>query len=177
MPHVSGVVLSTEVYSRIASVDQRRRDVMRLYLKQTPQHVIAEKLGTTQQTISQDILAVRELWQTQAIADYTELKHRELNKVDLLELTYWEAWEKSLTQKTRQVKKSSKRENVVSQALTQETQDTPGDPRFLEGVRWCIDKRCQILGLNAPTKNLNLNVSVMSDEELDQELRRYGLHE
>ena len=25
-----------------------------------------------------------------------------------------------------------------------------GDPRFLAGVQWCIDKRCKIMGLDAP---------------------------
>jgi hypothetical protein len=27
-----------------------------------------------------------------------------------------------------------------------------GDPRFLAGVQWCINKRCEILGLDAPAK-------------------------
>ncbi|MHC4984512.1 MAG: hypothetical protein ACYTF6_15275, partial [Planctomycetota bacterium] len=45
-----------------------------------------------------------------------------------------------------------------------------GDPRFLAGVQWCIERRCKILGLDAPTKAqaslLNINMGNLTDEQL-----------
>ena len=37
-------------------------------------------------------------------------------------------------------------------AKSKEAAQEPGDPRFLQNVQWCIQKRCKILGLDAIEK-------------------------
>jgi hypothetical protein len=37
-------------------------------------------------------------------------------------------------------------------AMRKEERD--GNPEFLKGVQWCINKRCEILGFDAPKKNV-----------------------
>lgn len=115
------------------------------YLKGKLQQEIAEHLASirdytlTQQQISADLKAIRKRWQASAIRDFDELKAQELAKVDHLELTYWDSWERSKVSSPKDVHK-------VIQDFT------IGDPRFLTGVQWCINKRCEILGIDAPAK-------------------------
>jgi hypothetical protein len=177
MPIKPGQKTTVQRFSQNVDIDQRRKDALAMYLKQKPMGVIAQQMGVSIATISKDIAAIREIWRNTNNTNYGELKERELAKVDTLELTYWNAWEASLKVKSKIVKRSTRGKRSETLEASEEQQETYGDPRFLAGIQWCIDKRCDILGLNAPTRNLNLNLSVMSDEELDRELQRYGLHE
>jgi len=45
-----------------------------------------------------------------------------------------------------------------------------GNPAFLRGIEWCINKRCDLLGLDAPKKleNMNYDMSILPDEYLDR---------
>ena len=40
----------------------------------------------------------------------------------------------------------------MRQRGTSTTKDRFGDPRYLDKIAWCIDKRCKILGLDEPTR-------------------------
>lgn len=115
---------------------QRARDlefVSELYLHGRTQHQIAEAVNAarpyniTQQTISNDLARLRERWQERAARNIGEVVAEELRKIDALERTYLEAWQRSVQQQI-------------------------GDPRFLQGVQWCINKRCELLGANAPER-------------------------
>jgi hypothetical protein len=164
-------------------IARRRAQVADLYLRQKSQTEIAAELGVTQQTISLDIKAIQEGWQTSAITSFTEAKFRELARIDTLEREYWASWEASKEDKeTHTTEKTAPTErpgvNKGARLKVQvRKQERTGDPRYLNGVQWCIDKRCQIIGLEAPLKQLTFNkdVSKMSDEELLKELGNYGL--
>jgi hypothetical protein len=51
-----------------------------------------------------------------------------------------------------------------------EREQRDGNPAFLAGVMSCIERRCKLLGLDAPVKqqNLNVNLSELTDEQLDR---------
>ena len=99
--------------------------------------------------------------------DIDKAKAKELAKVDKLERTYWEAWERSLEALERRSTRmsgtitkevdapdGSKRfvqETPTQQAFT--TVERLGDSRYLQGVQWCIERRCKILGIDAPEKH------------------------
>jgi hypothetical protein len=107
---------------------------------------------------------LQQRWQQSALANLNEKKALELAKVDQLERTYWQAWEDS--RKTRETttsttEKTSAAESIahaktpplrLKAAMRKEARD--GNPAFLEGVQWCINKRCAILGLDAPKKGI-----------------------
>ncbi|OPZ76108.1 MAG: hypothetical protein BWY79_01776 [Actinobacteria bacterium ADurb.Bin444] len=105
-------------------------------------------------------------WLKQATENIATLKARELAKVDGLERTYWAAWERSCREAKR---KSLKTEGTITREITDPdgstrfvqqvpaeqvltTEERVGDKRYLEGVQWCIDRRCKILGVDAPLK-------------------------
>lgn len=128
----------------------RRKEVADLYLKGWFQADIAEKVGVTQQQVSNDLKVIYRMWRSSSIRDFDEMKDRELIKIDKLELTYWNAWTRSLE---LQKKEKKKYRNAELDELNKEENSSDGDSRYLQGIQWCINKRCDILGINAPEKH------------------------
>ena len=80
--------------------------VSELYLKGWHHAAIAAALGFTRQQIDYDVKQLHIRWQRAAHANIDQHKSRELAKVDQLERTYWEAWDRSrLPQETSQSKR------------------------------------------------------------------------
>jgi hypothetical protein len=133
-------------------LDQRRAAVAALYLQGRYQWEIGQALGIDQGTVSRDLKAIRERWKASALRDFDALKARELERIDHLERTYWEAWEQSKRPRetTSTEKTNAARGGRLKAALKKEARE--GSPEFLKGVQWCITKRCELLGLDAPKK-------------------------
>ena len=133
---------------------QREKDLAELasrYLHGEILANIAGGMGVTHQQLSYDLAILRKRWQKSALADINEAKCRELAKVDELERTYWSAWQRSTEDKESTATEKVEGETARLKAqMRREGQS--GNPAFLTGVQWCINKRCQILGIDAPVK-------------------------
>jgi len=140
--------------AKFTDITARRREVGRLYLQGWTQPEIAEEFEVSQPTISRDLAALREEWLQSALVDFNEARSKELAKIDALELEYWEAWHRSIQDAERETKKAiAVGDKEVKREATKTTEGQAGDPRFLSGVQWCINKRCEILGLDAPKQH------------------------
>ena len=132
-----------------------RRRIADLYLQGWLQCQIAEEVNLSPATVSRDIAALQAGWLDSALIDFNEAKSQELAKIDRLEREYWAAWERScedaetVTEKARASKGSDRPDSVEK---TKQAKGQAGDPRFLSGVQWCIERRCKILGIDAPNK-------------------------
>jgi len=125
-----------------------------LYLRGWLQVDIAEELKIDQSTVSRDLSALQEEWINSALVDIDEARAKELAKVDKLEREYWDAWDRSIQDAERETKKAiAVGDKEVKREATKTTEGQAGDPRFLSGVQWCINKRCEILGLDAPKQH------------------------
>lgn len=132
-------------------VVKRQEEVASLYLRQMSQQEIAEALGVSQQTISNDLAAIKRRWQQQATIKIESAKAAEIARINLMESQYWKAWDASRGNK--ETTKSKRTDATETKAEVQvERESQTGDPRYLEGVRWCIEKRIAIFGLNMPIK-------------------------
>lgn len=143
---------------------QRENDLLTVsqrYLSGVTQFEIAQELGVSQQQVSYDIKALQRRWQESALVNVDEAKAKELAKIDRLEREYWNAWERSL--EDAEVQTTKQKGVIVETVEGQKRHITPvegskrvegqsGNPAFLKGVEWCINKRCEILGLDAPKK-------------------------
>jgi hypothetical protein len=157
-----------------ALVDRRRR-VAEAYLRGLSQYKIAEAEGVNHGQISRDLAVVREEWKAAASLAFGEHVAQQLAKLDKLERTYWEAWERSKRTATAATQPASTTAmdldgSPVPGNLDAETgHDRPGDPRFLAGVESCIDRRCRILGLYCQRiehgGSLNVGVVVIEVEK------------
>lgn len=121
-----------------------------LYLKGKTQAAIGAELGYSQQQIDYDLNEVKRRWREDTSINFDEAKQQELAKVDALERTYWDAWERSLEEKvkTRTEKQTGKDGGKASV----EKESLLGNPAYLAGVMNCIERRCKMLGLDAPQK-------------------------
>jgi len=146
-----------------AQIARDRRHIGTLYLQGCLQADIAEKVGVSQATVSRDLKALHKKWLASASRDFATAKAKEIAKIDHLERTYYAAWERScedaktITQK--QKGKAAKRKDQDGEFIAERpaevskiSKEQAGDPRFLQGVQWCIDKRCKIWGVDAPVK-------------------------
>lgn len=142
---------------------ERERDyaiVAELHCQGQTQTVMAERIGVSQQQISLDLKVVEERWRKAAIGDVDAVRGRELAKIDHLERTYWASWLRSLEEKQitstkrrgglRLVGKAEKEQTTTEASLRKEQRD--GNPAYLSGIQWCIERRCKIWGLDAPVK-------------------------
>jgi len=132
------------------NASERERDLKieaEMYLKGKSQQEIAVKLNLSPATVSRDLKSLHEQWREARTIDMTTAKNAELARLDVLEASYWTAWENSLKTAHAQTEAISGPGSTVS--LNSKRQQF-GDPRFLNGVMACIQKRCEILGLNAP---------------------------
>jgi len=133
---------------------QREKDLQDLasrYLRGEAQAVIAYDMKVSQQAVSDDLRTLRDRWRKATTMLLDEHKARELAKIDNLELTYWTAWQESRGEKSRTLTRQTKREDTLTMAQVIKEQGD-GNPAFLVGVQWCIDRRCKLLGLDAPVK-------------------------
>lgn len=163
---------------------QQERDRVRVseyYLKGWTQTKIADEIGVTQAIISKTLQICREEWKKIAAMNIDEHKAQELARIDALEQEYWAGWEKS---KQDAEKRSSKMigqevddgdgDEAISPKRLERTvtiENKSGDTKYLDGVQWCINKRCEILGINAPMKIARTNPE--GDKQADNQVIVY----
>ena len=114
-----------------ARIAKRRVLVADMYARGYTQAQIVETTGVHRQTIYVDLLHIQDEWRKTRIIDFDTASTRELMSLDRAEREAWDAWERSKKARVR---------------------GSAGDPRYLATVIACIDRRCKLLGLDAPTK-------------------------
>lgn len=123
-------------------------------------HEVNQRHGRriTYQTVSNEIKKLLKEWEKSRNEIIDHQKFIELAKIDRLERTYWDGYEKSCnpvkksTTKKKGSVKDSKDINVKDVERVDNEETRIGDPRFLDGIKWCIEQRCKIFGINAPQK-------------------------
>lgn len=149
-------------------VERDRNYVTEYYLKGYSTRAIAKQIiqrvaneypdalyTITHKTVSFDIKHLLKQWFEDRIHDINNQKLIELTKIDRLEQTYWEAWEKSVDNHKKMIKKAKGATGSAKpdyQEVTEMEIREFGEPRYLQGIERCIDKRCKLLGLDAPIK-------------------------
>lgn len=151
-------------------IEADRVTIQNLYLQGKPQHEIAQVVEVSREQVKYDLAVIQRRWRTETARNLDEDKARELAKIDHLERTYWQGWERSREQ--QESSSTSRREGaqgaVLLAMLRKEQRD--GNPAFLTGVQWCIDRRCRLLGLDpAPPAavkigdNREIHITVVND--------------
>lgn len=132
-----------------------RRRIAELYLKGWLQVDIAGDLGLNQSTVCRDLKSIQQQWLASTLVDFSEVRSQEVAKIDNLEREHWVAWERScldaetVTEKGR-AKKGAEKPDSVEKTIQRKGQ--VGDPRFLAGIQWCIDRRIKLFGLDEPDR-------------------------
>lgn len=157
-----------------------RRVIAERYLRGDRQSDIARDLNLSQQQVSYDIRLIHDAWLRDTISNFNILKARELAKVDHLECEAWRAWECELPESN---KTETRKRNVKTKRESKESAEArkliiklkARDPRYLQIVGDCIDRRRKILGIDAPTKIAPTNPAGDKEYEgltADERMRR-----
>lgn len=145
-PRASAKKLDTGTVDRAA----RRAQVSELYLKGQTQAQIATQFGVSQVTISRDLAYIQNEWVKQSMALVTAQKAKELAKIDHLERTYWTQYAASLEPLRKVVRTAVPGQDNNSPAtvsIVTTTTERLGSMSALNGVQWCIEQRCKIMGI------------------------------
>jgi len=123
-------------------------------------------------TVSADMKEVIERWRQAALMNIQEQRLRELEKINAIEHQYFLAWERSLELRTKKETRSALRGTGEMQTTIDDNGEVLetermalipieeksaeyepiGDPRFLDGIMKCIDRRCKLLGLDIDSR-------------------------
>jgi hypothetical protein len=152
---------------------ERERDMVeeaRLYLRGTPvreiQSVVEKQYPDRRlhkMSIYNDLKEIQSRWIQSSLMDFNEHKARELARIDQLESEYWKEYERSKQEFAKEESESS--EDMVAFSASdggvvpiqrsrhkKTTETRLGSKTYLEGVQWCIEARCKILGLFTPER-------------------------
>lgn len=139
-----------------AQIARDRRRISDLYLQGWLQADIAATIGVSAPTVSRDLKALQGAWLRSALIDFNEAKAQQIAKIDRLEREYWEAWARSCedaeTVRQEGGPKSKDGKLLPPDKIVRTSKGQAGDPRFLQGVQWCIDRRIKILGIDSARK-------------------------
>ena len=155
-----------------------RAEMARRYLRGETLEKIGTELGFDRSTVGKELKAIRAQWLQSSLVDFNDAKARELAKIDHLEETYWDAWKRSIGQvkKTTQQAERLDANTLVPIRATVQTEESIGNPTYLQGVQWCIQKRLDIFGLEAP-KQLKITERDQEISELLKEWTSIVAHE
>ena len=156
--------------SRKRTLGQRERDlctIARMYVRGHTQMEMIDAITKdqpyelTRGAITRDLKEVRRRWAQEYLADYNDLRIRELAHIDALESAYWDAWQRSMVDKeevtTETIRDEYSRKDGGTPGYNRQRKlakrvGQVGSKAFLEGIQWCIEQRCKILGLHATKK-------------------------
>lgn len=140
----------------------REAQVCRLYLEGKYQHEIAARLKISIATVIRDIKAAEKRWIEQAADSVAKARALELAKINALERTYRKAWVRSIrpVEETTSGRSTTGDKETTRAEVKRKHRD--GNPAFLTGIQWCVDRRCKLLGLDV----------VLSSAEGDEETVR-----
>lgn len=148
--------------ARRRTPDQRERDLDELSRRRTRGEslwTIAQAMGISKQQVYYDLSEVRRRWRADATRSFDDAVAAELAKIDVLEATYWEAWLASKAPRETSTTESTELPPGVGGVAARQIrrarlqrQERDGAAAFLAGVQWCIERRCKLLGLDAPAR-------------------------
>lgn len=148
---------------------------------------IGKDYTLSKSTIGNDVKKILEEWRNERLEIIDQMID-----VDLLELRHikrecWESWEKSKTKESHKYKYKRKPGGGVSEKILEEStvEKTAGDPRYIEKILTCMEKRQTLLGYAAPKRvehsgkidsNVTSTAAVglvqMNNEEMEKEAQR-----
>ena len=150
--------------------------IAELYIKGVYQSVIAAELGLDQSQISRDLKAIQKQWVENTTLDLDHFKGKEIAKIDQVERTAWEGYTRSLekfkstitTGKGITEDKETGKVTAGNKDQVVKVEERNGDPRFLDVVMKCIERRCKLMGLDAPDKHEHTGKVILEDKSLEE---------
>ena len=145
-----------------------QQGIVRLYLKQKSHREIAQTLNVSVQYVGRQLKQIKDAWLESTLVDFNRRQNQELARIDALEAEYWTAWEGSKADESREALEYVDEDSIMRLSRKRlETIKKNGTSSFLQGIQWCIEQRCKILGLHAP-KEIKIDQHQRKTKELPE---------
>lgn len=141
----------------------RRHDIATRYLHGETQQHIAHELGLTQGRISQELKVIRAAWLAASVRDFDAIKSEQLAKLDAVEVAAWGAWARS----QEDFESTLQEQNDGKLKVSRKREGQAGDPRFLQTILNCVERRCHLLGLDA-AKRFTIDWDNLTDIQMER---------
>lgn len=139
-------------------IAERQAQISKMYLEGKTQNEISLICHCAIGTVNRDLKIINARWLADATTNLAERKARELAKLDNLEGQAWISFfESKLTtergqgQRKKPPQKKGDKIYETTSTFSKEI-ESAGDPRFMNIIADCIERRCRILGVDAPGK-------------------------
>ena len=137
--------------------------IAELYLKGWQQATIADfltdlavdrrpKIKYSVAMVKYDLRGIREGWLESSLRDFDAVKAEQLAKLDQLEFDAWEQWRRSCNDYSKHVTEEKGATQFPGTNTRDESGEQYGDPRYMNVILSIIERRCRLLGLDAPQK-------------------------
>lgn len=129
-----------------------------LYIKGVPIRRIGQELGVHHSTVIYYLDQIRAAWLASMLRNFDAQRAEAVARIDKLEAEAWDAWERS-KQPRRSLQVKAKTVGTMTVKDRQYKRQTYiGNPEYLAVIGQCIERRCKLLGLDAPEKHESLFV-------------------
>lgn len=172
-----GQKLTNKVATKRVEIEDRRTRVAEVYLRGGNTHTeTGVMFGVSRATIARDITKIKEEWREAREHDVDLAITIELKRLEIIEAQAWDQWERSKLAAEKTKSSRTNKDGVDTQHKQVETINQCGDPRYLNVVLTCIEKRSALLGLNKPVKVDVEMTPQQRQERLNRLAERYGLN-
>lgn len=145
-----------------------QQGIVRLYLKQKSHKEIAQTMNVSVHYVGRQLKQIKDAWLESTLVDFNRRQNQELARIDALEAEYWTAWEGSKSDESREALEYVDEDSIMRLSRKRlETIKRNGTSSFLQGIQWCIEQRCKILGLHAP-KEIKIDQHQRKTKELPE---------
>lgn len=134
------------------AIEKRRTAVADMYVRGWSYRRIAEVVGVSAKTCHKDVQASIAEWREQRLGNIDDERSRELAKIDRVEMSAWDGWEKSQRDYREVIDEVSDDPKGRTEKSKTKKYSQAGSPQFLTVILNCIQRRCAILGIDAPVK-------------------------
>lgn len=139
-----------------SQIARDRATIAELYLRGWQQVRISEHLTEQSEEgiaysldmIRRDLREIRAQWRKSALIDFDAVKQEQLAKLDMMEVQTWDQWLRSC----EDYQKHTTGKGTQGPIDKTETGGQTGDPRYMNVLLSIIERRCKLLGLDAPQK-------------------------
>lgn len=133
-------------------IEERKLKIAQLRAEGMSIRAIAHSLGINRNAVTRHLSYIQARWRRQMAASYETMIIDELQKISLVEREFWQGWKRSVLDAVKRREVIAENKGEDSYQLTEERIVQSGDPRFLDGVMKCIERRCKLLGTDQPIK-------------------------
>ncbi len=154
---------------------ERERVVWNYRMRGWTHEMIADELGLERSTITKMLGRLSQAASKELTSTVIEEKYAQLAQLRHVIAEATEAWERSkqvdktMTTRNNQTTERGKTTTLPGGEVTVRVQETDGDPRYLEVANKARADIRKLLGLDAPTKIINLDrLDNATDEQLER---------